>query len=233
MMLATGGGGASASGAAAGGSAPAGPSLLALVPPAPGQTVAETPGVLSLIEAAKRLHDQPHRPDPSSSAAVLRDRELAALVLEFVGRDLQLVLPCKTTLPFLTLHIMDVGKFMDVELAVVDHMGELRHVLITNRQSTIRVSAGEASLPLAIAPGAWSLLRLDLAQVTAAAFGKGYAGCAGLVLHSSMRLARAFFSDREYADAELPPFLRALPDDAPEGALGALAGAAAGGPGWP
>lgn len=189
--------------------------LLSLVPPGAGVSVAETPGVLTLIEAAKRLHDQPYKPDPTSSASVIKDRDLGVLVLEFVGRDLQLALPCRTVLPILTLHIMDLGKFMDIELALVDHIGALRHVLITNRQSTIRVTTEEASLPLAVNPGTWSLLRLNLPQIMAAAFGKDYALCSGVVLHSSMRVARAFFSDREYADAELPPFLRVLPDAAP------------------
>lgn len=202
--------------------------LLSLVPPGAGVSVAETPGVLTLIEAAKRLHDQPYKPDPTSSASVIKDRDLAVLVLEFVGRDLQLALPCRTALPILTLHIMDLGKFMDIELALVDHIGALRHVLITNRQSTIRVTTAEASLPLAVTPGTWSLLRLNLPQIMAAAFGKDYALCSGVVLHSSMRVARAFFSDREYADAELPPFLRVLPDAAPF--MAATATAAGGAP---
>lgn len=207
--------------------------LLSLVPPGAGVSVAETPGVLTLIEAAKRLHDQPYKPDPTSSASVIKDRDLGVLVLEFVGRDLQLALPCRTALPILTLHIMDLGKFMDIELALVDHIGALRHVLITNRQSTIRVTTEEASLPLAVTPGTWSMLRLNLAQIMAAAFGKDYAMCSGVVLHSSMRVARAFFSDREYADAELPPFLRVLPDAAPfmaaaPSGTAASAGAAAG-----
>jgi hypothetical protein len=196
--------------------------LLALLPPGPGMTVAETPGVLTLVEAARRLHAQTFKPDPSASASVIRDKDLdGALVLEFIGRDLQLVLPCKTHLPILTLHIMDVGKFLDIELSLLDADGALKHMLITNRQSTIRASADECSLPLSISPGSWSLLRLNLPQLMDAAFGKGYSLCAGVVVHASCRLGRVFFADRECADAELPAFLRVLGDraEAPAGAL--------------
>jgi Protein of unknown function (DUF667) len=186
--------------------------LLALIPPGESSTVAEAPGLLSLMETAKRAREAPHKPDPTAHASVLSDGDLfGALVLEFVGRDLQLTLPCRTSLPILTLHICDIGKFFDIELALVDAVGNLKHVLLTNRVNCVRTGAEEAALPLSITPHSWSLLRLDLRSIMDAAFGKEYALCAGIVVHASCRLARVFFTDKECADDELPPFLRVLP----------------------
>lgn len=185
--------------------------LLALVPPGEASTIAETPGLLSVLEGAKKAREAPHRPDPTAHCSVMTDGALGgALVLEFVGRDLQLTLPCRTSLPILTLHICDIGKFFDIELALLDGSGNLKHVLLTNRVNSVRTGAEEAALPLGITPHVWSLLRLDLRQIMDAAFGKEYRLCAGLVIHASCRLARVFFTDKECADDELPPFLRVL-----------------------
>lgn len=185
--------------------------LLALVPPGETATIAETPGLISMMETAKKAREAAHKPDPTAHASVMTDGALGdSLVLEFVGRDLQLTLPCKTSLPILTLHICDIGKFFDVELALVDGAGNLKHVLLTNRINCVRTGAEEAALPLTITPHIWSLLRLDMRVIMEAAFGKSYALCAGIVIHASCRLARAFFTDKECADDELPPFLRVL-----------------------
>ena len=62
--------------------------------------------------------------------------------------------------------------------------------------------------------GGESLGLMPRALKMRAAFSREYAACAGVILHASMRLARVFFTDRAYADAELPPFMRVQSQEA-------------------
>mgnify|MGYP001124728857 CR=1 FL=1 len=172
--------------------------------------------------------------DSGAAVYVMMDRELGSEVVELVGASTTLALPVSTPLPILVLHLKDVTRFLDVELsfltlpaaspsrttATAGRTGgataaaaapapQLRHLLLTNRVSAIRVGVESATLPLALAAG-WNHLALNLPDLAAAAFGETYHAATGVILHAATRVAHVYFQDRAFADCDLPPFLRTL-----------------------
>ncbi len=148
----------------------------------------------------------------ASSGSVIKEPELG---FEASAVDLtkvsELRFSCGVKLPFLSLHIKDVGRFLMVEVTLLDSLsGELRRLELSNKQSVIRVNLTYASLPLTLVSG-WNLVRLDLAAMARAAFGANYAGTTDVTIHGVCRIAKVFFSEKLHEDAELPLFLRAIP----------------------
>lgn len=202
------------------------PQLVAVLPSGEGTPLGAMPAVVEAQEAAAAARGAPVRPDGAAAVYVMRDRDLGgAEVVELVGVATQLVLPVRTTLPTLVLHIKDVTKFLDVELSLMTlpsaaawtasrrpaaaRVPQLRHLLLSNRVSAIRVGVESATLPLSLSPS-WNHLALALPHLVTAAFGEAYESCTGIVLHATTRVAHVYFQDRPFADCELPPFLRTL-----------------------
>jgi len=53
-------------------------------------------------------------------------------------------------------------------------------------------------------------VKIDLRDLVAKAFGATYLSAVQVAIHASCRLFRVYIADRDYADVELPPFLRLL-----------------------
>ena len=56
----------------------------------------------------------------------------------------------------------------------------------------------------------WNRLALDLRDIARRAFGATYAAAVSLRIFASCRVSRVFFAAEDYADAELPLYLRVL-----------------------
>ena len=143
---------------------------------------------------------------------VVDDGELGQLCVEVLGTQAGLHFACDSILRYLVLHVKDVGKFVRVEIEVIDDCRQYRIFKASNTASMAHVDQrqGEACLPLQLAEG-WNHLCLDLEHLTKAAFGTAYLSCVQVRVFANCRLLRAYFQDRPYADAELPEHLQVLP----------------------
>lgn len=147
-------------------------------------------------------------------ARVVVDEESREMVVELTDRagEQCLGFTCATPLPWLVVHLRDVGKYCDVEVAMLDASGKLYNVRLSGATSTIRVAADSAMLPLHTHAGAWNRVPLHLPTLLSAAFGREYQSCVGVVVHAACRVSRIFFQSADFADSELPPLLRVLRD---------------------
>ena len=157
------------------------------------------------------------RQDTMTDALVVLDGEVTARggaeVFEMLthGPRVSLVIPCQTPLPYLLMHVKDLGRFCSLEVVVVDSGGGVRRVTASNRQASVRISEeGKAlSMPLAMVPG-WNHISLDLVDLCARAFGVEYKGTVEVSVMASCRVARIWFASRLLDDSELPPWLKTL-----------------------
>lgn len=191
--------------------------LVALLPPAAGVALADVEAVSRCISGAAALaatsNSSVSGAGAQSAVAIIREPELGFDVsaVDLASKSAELSFSCAVKLPVLSLHIKDVGRFLKLEITILDSgTGELRRLELSNKQSVLRVNATYASLPLELVSG-WNLVRLDVARMARAAFGATYAGTTEITVFGVCRVAKVFFSDRAYEDAELPIFLRAIP----------------------
>jgi hypothetical protein len=185
------------------------PQLVAVLPPNAHTEYGDFPPVVRAIDDARQQREHKTKPDVTAGVHVVPDREVHDDVLEVLGKDIQIVIPCRVSLHLLVLHIKDIGKFFDIEISIVDSKAKLRHILLTNRITTVRVSEDSCALPLTAVNG-WNHLPINLSKIVHASFSTTYVECTGIVLHASMRVSHVYFEDREYNDSQLPGFLRTI-----------------------
>lgn len=146
-----------------------------------------------------------------SEVEIHPDAELGSDAVELLGPQARITIPCKADLPFLILHLKDLNKFLSVEIAVVDDTRRVRRITATNRVSTARIEADAATIPLLLDHGVWNYVCLPLHTLSSNAFGAVFKYCKEVSVTANTVLGRAFFTDKQYEDAELPPFLRVIP----------------------
>jgi hypothetical protein len=144
--------------------------------------------------------------------SVVDDFELliegGAPVLEVLGEKSEMAFYMNTNLPHVALHIKSIARFMAISLQLVDDLGKERTVHFSNKRSIVTVDQDKCSLPIGIGMEGWQYLNLDFERICKNAFGTHYKSCLSVTVHGSCRLSKLFFQQREYADVELPEFLR-------------------------
>lgn len=185
--------------------------LVVLLPPGPDTPMTDFRPVAAAMEAAKYTRES-RRPEVLCEVQTLADEELNGYeTLELLGEPsgASVEMPCDIQLPFFTIQLKDIGRFLGIELVVRTTDGQARHLLISNKHHAVRVASNAAVLPLVINMG-WNKLTVDLADVCRRAFGVEFLTCRNVVLHASVRVARCYFEARPFEDCELPPWLRTL-----------------------
>ena len=142
---------------------------------------------------------------------IVRDSELGIDVVELLGPQARVVIPCKSVLPFLVMHIKDLSKFSSVEVAIVDATRRVRRISMSSKVSATRIDADRCTMPLLLDDNAWNYVCLNLSDITHTAFGVAFSFAKEIIVTSNMVLGRIFFTDKQYEDAELPVFLRVIP----------------------
>ena len=102
------------------------------------------------------------------------------------------------------------GRYVSLEVAIRDANGGKRRFRASNFQPAPRVAPDVAVLPLRLEPG-WNRVTLDLAALTRAAYGVGYAETVRVTVHACCRVRRVFFSAADapgVAGGELPAEFR-------------------------
>ena len=142
---------------------------------------------------------------------VVDDFELAeksgSPVLEILGEKSQMTFYTSTTLQHMALHIKSVSRFMALKMTILDNSNETREVVFSNKRSVVMVDKNKCYLPLDIGEG-WQYLTIDFERICINAFGTHYVKCTECTVQGSCRLSKLFFQKQEYADVELPEFLR-------------------------
>ena len=128
-------------------------------------------------------------------------------VLEIIGEKSKITFFTNCTLPFVALHLKNIDRFLGITMGIQDDKGENRIIKFTNKRSLVIVDKNECNLPLELGEG-WQYLSLDFQRICNNAFGSNYVGCTEITVHGSCRLSKLFFQSEEYADVELPEFLR-------------------------
>ena len=192
--------------------------LLALLPPGPTQSLYDyAPGARAADEATfRRDSSSTGRHELLADAVVVTDGEAGLRPMEVFelmssGPRVSLVIPCRSSLPYLVLHLKDVGRFCGVELEVEDSCGVIRKITTGNKQASVRVSDENKllSMPLELVPG-WNHVRLNLADICRRGFGVEHARTWEVTVTASCRVARIYFESRPFDDKELPQWLKTL-----------------------
>jgi hypothetical protein len=144
-------------------------------------------------------------------ASVVKDGEIGADALEMVGgrTKVRLSFQCEIRLPFLVVHLKDIGKFCAFGVVCEARDGTELTLELRSNASLARVSSSKAVLPLILRPG-WNYCCLDVEDIVHTAFGKVLALTTRVTVESSCRVSKVFFQDKRYEDRELPEFLRVI-----------------------
>jgi hypothetical protein len=134
-------------------------------------------------------------------------------VLEIMGSNNKIKFYTDCPRPYLILHFKTMKRYATVEFIIIDEDGHEKHFIASNKTSFITVDGSECKLPLVSAQDGWQYCCIDLEDLTANAFGSIYFKCREITIHGTCRLSKLFFSSKQYADIELPKFLRVVTTD--------------------
>ncbi|KAI7852666.1 Cilia/flagella-associated protein 20/WDR90/C3orf67 [Circinella umbellata] len=106
-------------------------------------------------------------------------------------------------LPFIVLIAKNLGKYFSFEIQVLDDKGETRRFRASNYQVATRVKPYITTMPMRLDPG-WNQIVFNLADYVKRAYGTNYVETTRVTVHANCRLRRIYFTDRLYAEEELP-----------------------------
>merc|ERR1712137_253877 len=143
----------------------------------------------------------------------ITDEDIQSLVVEIMGSNVSttsIICPGDATktlgikLPFLVIIVKNMKKYFTFEVQVLDDKNERRRFRASNYQSTTRVKPFICTMPMRLDDG-WNQIQFNLADFTRRAYGTNYVETLRVSVHANCRLRRVYFSDRLYAEQELPP----------------------------
>jgi len=146
----------------------------------------------------------------------ITDPDIQSSVLEIVGTNVStnyITCPAEAKrtlgikLPFLVMIIKNMKKYFTFEVQVLDDKGVRRRFRASNYQSATRVKPFICTMPMRLDDG-WNQIQFNLSDFTRRAYGTNYIETLRVQIHANCRIRRIYFSDRLYAEEELPPEFR-------------------------
>lgn len=143
----------------------------------------------------------------------ITDDDIQSSVLELMGSN---VATCYITcpanpkqtlgikLPFLVMIIKNMKKYFSFEVTILDDKNIRRRFRASNYQSSTKVKPFICTMPMRLDEG-WNQIQFNLADFTRRAYGTNYLETLRVQVHANCRIRRLYFSDRLYAEEELPP----------------------------
>ncbi len=95
------------------------------------------------------------------------------------------------------------NKYFTFEVTVLDDKNVRRRFRASTFQSCTRVKPFICTMPMRLDDG-WNQIQFNLADFTRRAYGTNYVETLRVQVHANCRLRRIYFSDRLYAEEELP-----------------------------
>ncbi|KAI8144721.1 Cilia/flagella-associated protein 20/WDR90/C3orf67 [Fennellomyces sp. T-0311] len=165
-------------------------------------------------EPLQLWHSQlPARNDQEASQIQLVDDDLiSSKVIELLSPNLsETYITCPALfnrtlgikLPFIVLIAKNLGKYFSFEVEVLDDKGETRRFRASNYQVSTRVKPYITTMPMRLDPG-WNQIVFNLADYVKRAYATNYVETTRVTVHANCRLRRIYFTDRLYAEEELP-----------------------------
>jgi hypothetical protein len=139
----------------------------------------------------------------------MEDPELNQDIVEVLGQAASVQFDCDSILQYLAVHVKNVGKYLTLEIEIVDDAKQYRVFKCSNTTSTTRIEMHECHMPLVMKPG-WNYLNIDLESLTRMAFGTNYLSVVQVRVHANCRLLHLYMQERMYSDAELPAYLNVV-----------------------
>ena len=146
---------------------------------------------------------------PEGDVNVVNDPDLKKDVLEMNGQYSRINFPVNSDLKMLVFHLK-CTKYFSIQIIVGDKSGDYKSISATNTRSAIRVTKQECLLPIVLKMGTWQIIKLDLADILKRAFGTEFLCCHDVQIGGGITLGKLYFEDDNYADAQLPSFLRVV-----------------------
>lgn len=79
----------------------------------------------------------------------------------------------------------------------------MRRFRVSNFQSKTSVKPFCTAMPMGMSPG-WNQIQFNLADFTRRAYGSNYLETVSVQVHANVRIRRIYFTDKLYAESELP-----------------------------
>ncbi|CAL1573551.1 unnamed protein product [Knipowitschia caucasica] len=142
----------------------------------------------------------------------ITDNNINSLVLELEGNNVSTTYitcpadPNQTLgikLSFLVMIIKNLNKYFTFEVQVLDDQNVRRRFRASNYQSSTRVKTFICTMPMRLDDG-WNQIQFNLSDFTRRAYSTNYIETLRVQIHANCRIRRIYFSDRLYAEDELP-----------------------------
>lgn len=146
------------------------------------------------------------------------DNDICSTVIEMTASNIatnRIICPAnfKTNLgikmPFFVLLIKNLEKQFSFEVHILDDKNVRRRIRASNFQSTSRVKSFICSMPLMLEKG-WNRVIINLQEITKEAFSTNFVECMRIQIHPNCRIRNVFFSDKMFAEDELPKEFKLL-----------------------
>lgn len=112
-----------------------------------------------------------------------------------------------TRYPLVVMHVNSGGRFFSMKFDVRDSSGKERMIVVSNKKTYVTITGNECTVPMDVGEG-WQRICIDLDDMLVRAFGSKLQICSKITLYGTCRLAKLYYQSMEYADAQLPDFLR-------------------------
>jgi len=175
-----------------------------ILPPNEVDEIDDMHPVLSAQQQAEALAN-------GSEVRCVDDPEIGQPAVDVVEQGM-LQFPCNSILRYLVLHIKNLEKFTSLDVEIVDDAKLYRAFHLSSRRTIATITPEQCELPMMLGSG-WQVIHLDLEDMVRRAYGTGYLSTVQVTINGTCRVAKAFFSDVIYADAQLPPFLRVVGEE--------------------
>lgn len=143
----------------------------------------------------------------------ITDEDIQSSVLEILGSNVSTCyITCPANpkqilgikLPFLVMIIKNMKKYFSFEVTILDDKNIRRRFRASNYQSTTKVKPFICTMPMRLDED-WNQIQFNLSDFTRRAYGTNYIETLRVQVHANCRIRRLYFSDRLYAEEELPP----------------------------
>ena len=139
---------------------------------------------------------------------IIDDADLCGkAVVDIIGNDSKVEFFTLSVYPFAVLHLNGLNRFFTIQFHVKDDCDMDRIFLLSNKVSNVTVNGNFCTIPMDIEDG-WQRLCINLDQLLQCAFGSRFKASKRVAICGSCRIARLFYQGKDYADCQLPSFLR-------------------------
>ena len=132
---------------------------------------------------------------------------LGKSVIDIVGEESKITFNCNSTYENLVMQINSGNHFFSIDLRLRDESGKERTFQLSNKKSSIMIINDTCTIPMEVGDG-WQRICISLDSMLSRAFGFKFVSCSSVTICGSCRLAKIYFQDEDYADPQLPLFLR-------------------------